>query len=104
MTRRQGPNDRTFKFVVRLPISLHARIAETAHHYRRSMNSEIVARLERSLGGLPDAHEAEIEPPFFRHIEMTFRRDLTDQETDLIRLFRRLSQRQRDALTDLLSG
>ena len=104
MTRRQAPSDRTFKFVVRLPISLHARIAETAHHYRRSMNSEIVARLERSLGGLPDAEETEIEPPFFRHIEMTFRRDLTDQETDLVRLFRRLSQRQRDALTDLLSG
>ena len=68
------------------------------------MNSEIVARLERSLGGLPDADESEIEPPFFRHIETTFRRDLSDQEDNLIRLFRRLSQRQRDALTDLLSG
>lgn len=68
------------------------------------MNSEIVARLERSLGGLPGAREKGIEPPFFRHIEMTFRRDLSDQETDLIRLFRRLSQSQRDALTDLLSG
>lgn len=104
MARRQGTGERNFKFVVRLPISLHARIAETAHHYRRSMNSEIVARLERSLDGLPGARETGIEPPFFRHIEMTFRRDLSDQETDLIRLFRRLSQSQRDALTDLLSG
>lgn len=90
--------------MMRLPVSLHARVAETARRYRRSMNSEIVARLERSLGGLPDASETEIEPPFFRHIEMTFRRDLSDQEDNLILLFRRLSQRQRDALTDLLSG
>ena len=68
------------------------------------MNSEIVARLERSLSGLPGEAETEIEPPFFRHIEMTFRRDLSDQEDNLIMLFRRLSQRQRNALTDLLSG
>lgn len=68
------------------------------------MNSEIVARLERSLGGLPGKSESDIEPPFFRHIEMIFRRDLSDQEDNLIRLFRRLSQRQRDALMELLSG
>ena len=85
-------------------MSLHARIAETAHRYRRSMNSEIVARLELSLGGLPGEGEAESEPPFFRHIEMTFRRDLSDQEDNLIRLFRQLSQHQRDALMALLSG
>ena len=68
------------------------------------MNSEIVARLERSLGGLPGKGESDIEPPFFRHIEMIFRRDLSDQEDNLIKLFRRLSQRQRNALTELLSG
>ena len=68
------------------------------------MNSEIVARLERSLSGLPGEAETEIEPPFFRHIEMTFRRDLSHQEDNLIRLFRRLSQRQRNGLMELLSG
>lgn len=68
------------------------------------MNSEIVARLERSLAGLPGKSETDIEPPFFRHIEMTFRRGLSDEEQDLIRLFRQLSQPQRNALTRLLSG
>ena len=35
---------------------------------------------------------------------MTFRRDLSDQEDNLIRLFRQLSRHQRDALMALLSG
>ncbi|MCY3819405.1 MAG: Arc family DNA-binding protein [Gammaproteobacteria bacterium] len=90
--------------MVRLPISLHAQVAETAHRYRRSMNSEIVARLENSLDELPEPDETKFEPPFFRHIETTLRRDLSRQETNLIRLFRRLSQRQRNAVTDLLSS
>ena len=96
--------EQTFNFMVRLPLSLRTRISEAAHRYRRSMNAEIVARLDRSLAGLPGDGETAVEPPFFRHIETTFRRDLSDQEDQLIRLFRRLSQRQRDALTDLLSG
>ena len=94
-----------FKFVVRLPRDLRDRIEEAARLYRRSMNSEIVARLEQSLAGLPDDRtESNLEPPFFEHIESTFRRDLSDQEDKLIRLFRRLSERQRNALVGLLNG
>ena len=94
-----------FKFVVRLPIELRDLIFEAAKLYRRSMNSEIVARLEQSLTGLHgERHESDLEPPFFEHIETTFRRDLSDKEDTLIRLFRRLSERQRDALLGLLSG
>jgi|AntRauTorcE11897_2_1112592.scaffolds.fasta_scaffold37495_2 DNA-directed RNA polymerase specialized sigma24 family protein len=37
------------KFVVRLPPGMRRRIADAARCYRRSMNSEIVARLEQSL-------------------------------------------------------
>ena len=96
---------RPYKFVVRLPMELRDRIAEAATLYRRSMNSEIVARLEQSLTGLPEeVGEAGIEPPFFEHIETTFRRDLSDEEDTLVRAFRRLSERQRTALLELLLG
>jgi hypothetical protein len=37
------------KFVVRLPDGMRERIAETARNHHRSMNSEIIARLEASL-------------------------------------------------------
>jgi hypothetical protein len=37
------------KFVVRMPKGMRDRIAQTAKAYHRSMNSEIVSRLESSL-------------------------------------------------------
>lgn len=37
------------KFVVRLPDGMRERIAEVARTHHRSMNSEIIARLERTL-------------------------------------------------------
>lgn len=93
------------KVLVRLPVDLHQRVTEAAERYRRSVNSEIVARLEQSLAGLPhDADESAVEPPFFPYIETTFRRDLSEQENALIRAFRRLSRRQRGALVALLTG
>ncbi len=93
------------RFLVRLPVALHERIAEAARRYRRSVNSEIVARLEQSVSGIPQkAAESAVEPPFFAHIETTFRRDLSAQENTLIRAFRRLSERQREALLELLDG
>ena len=94
----------SYKFVLRLPSELRERIAEAAGLYRRSINSEIVARLEQSLMGIPqDAMETQMEPPFFPQMETTFRRDLSDDEDRLIRLYRRLSTQQRRALIDLLS-
>ena len=94
----------SYKFVLRVPAELRERISEAAGLYRRSINSEIVARLEQSLMGIPeDAAESHLEPPFFRQLETTFRRDLSDDEDRLIRLYRRLSAQQRRALIDLLS-
>ncbi len=90
---------------MRLPVDLHQRVTEAAERYRRSVNSEIVARLEQSLAGLPDdADESAVEPPFFPYIETILRRDLSEQENALIRAFRRLSRRQRGALVALLTG
>lgn len=94
----------SYKFVLRLPDELRQRVEEAAALYRRSINSEILVRLDQSLNGIPeDAAERLIEPPFFPQIETTFRRDLSDDEDRLIRLYRRLSRQQRRALIDLLS-
>ena len=73
--------------------------------YRRSMNAEILARLEYSLNGIPaDADASAVEPALFPYLETTFRGELSDEENRLIRLFRRLSASQRAALVDLLGG
>lgn len=70
----QRTNSRTAdKFLVRLPDGMRERIAEVAHGHHRSMSSEIIARLARSLEGedvdgntfavyLPESVRAEIEP------------------------------------------
>ena len=41
-----------YKYMVRLPAAMRDLIAESARHYRRSMNSDIVARLQHSFSGL----------------------------------------------------
>lgn len=50
------------KFVVRLPDGMRERIAEVARNHHRSMNSEIIARLEKSMD-LPDAEVFEVDAP-----------------------------------------
>ncbi len=45
------PKEKPYEFVVRLPTVLRNQIADAAKYYRRSMNSEIVARLERTFSG-----------------------------------------------------
>ena len=95
--------NRTENFMVRLPLGMRQKIHEAATLYRRSMNSEIVARLEQSLQGLPDQqYERAVAPPFFPEIERLLRGDLTLEESDLIRCFRRLSSDKRKALLELL--
>ena len=80
-------------------------MTEAAGQYRRSMNSEIVTRLEYALNGIPaDADAAAVEPALFPYLETTFRGELSEEENALIRLFRRLSASQRKALVDLLGG
>ena len=117
-----------YKYMVRLPVPMRDLIAESARHYRRSMNSDIVARLQHSFSGLggestplhvaDHQHNAEPEgtspetsshpittlaPPLHDQFETLFRRDLSEQEERLIRGFRRLSAAKRDALIALLS-
>ena len=94
---------KVYKFVVRLPPEMRDRIAEAANHHRRSMNSEIVARIEQTFSGLPsEASMIMIEPPLQGPLDALFRRSLTDEEHALVRGFRRLSAGKRQALIDLL--
>ena len=88
--------------LLRLPVELHARVAEAARRYGRSVNAEIVARLDHSLRGVAQ-QESAVEPPLLPYIETTFRRDLSQQENQLLLSFRRLSSRQRQGLMDLLT-
>ncbi len=93
-----------YKFVVRLPMEMRDRIAEAALHHRRSMNSEIVARLEQSFSGLPsEAQQRALEPAMQGTFDALLRRDLKEDERTLVRAFRRLSSDKRRALIKLLT-
>ncbi len=92
-----------YKYVVRLPPAMRDKIAEAANHYHRSMNSEIVARLEQSFGVLPQGSvERQVEPPLHPHLEAIFRSGLSETERSLVKIFRRLSSTRQKALIKLL--
>lgn len=91
------------RFILRLPVDLHRRVADASARYGRSINSEIVCRLDHSLRGLSE-DESSVEPPLMPFIEMTFRGELTGDENQLVRRFRQLSEQQRTALLKLLAG
>ena len=83
------------KFVVRLPDGMRERIAEVARNHHRSMNSEIIARLEQSLiqeGALGDELSMRLDSP-----------ELSLHERELLQRIRQLSQRQQNALVALIA-
>jgi hypothetical protein len=93
----------TERFVVRFPKGLRKRLEEAARLYRRSVNSEILARLEASLGGMPNqAFEDAVHPAFTEEVERMLRTGLSADELTLLRCFKRLSSGKRKALIDLL--
>lgn len=84
------------KFVVRLPDGMRDRIAEVAREQHRSMNSEIIARLESSLqqdGVLIQDNSLRIDSPELNH-----------HERELLQRFRLLAQRQQNALLALIAN
>lgn len=81
------------KFVVRLPDGMRERIAEVAATHHRSMNSEIIARLEQSLvqeGAMAD--EAKINM-----------NELSLNERELLLHFRNLPPRKQTALVAVIT-
>jgi len=83
------------KFVVRLPDGMRERIAEVARNHHRSMNSEIIARLEQSLiqeGALGDEPSLRLDSP-----------ELSLNEREVLQRCRQLSHRQQNALVSLIA-
>ena len=83
------------KFVVRLPDGMRERIADVARQHHRSMNSEIIARLEQSIlqeGALDDELGIRLDSP-----------ELSLHERELLQRFRQLSRRQQNALVALIA-
>lgn len=83
------------KFVVRLPDGMRERIADVARNHHRSMNSEIIARLEQSMlqeGTLDDESDLRLDSP-----------ELSMHERELLQRFRQLSRRQQNALVALIA-
>lgn len=83
------------KFVVRLPDGMRERIADVARNHHRSMNSEIIARLEQSLiqeDSLGDELNLRLDSP-----------ELSLHERELLQRFRQLSRRQQNALISLIA-
>ncbi len=84
------------KFVVRLPDGMRDRIAEVARNQHRSMNSEIIARLESSLqqdGVSIQEDTLRLDSP-----------ELSFHERELLQRFRLLAQRQQNALLALIAN
>ena len=94
--------EQPYKYMVRLPPAMRDQIRESARHYRRSMNSDIVARLQQTFSGLPE------EAPgagliLNEQIDDLFRRDLNEHEDALVRAYRRMSSHKQEALLKLLT-
>lgn len=88
------------KFVVRLPEGMRDRIAEVAKQHHRSMNSEIIARLEHSLLDLPSLPEY----PSRQTLGEQRVEELNQPERELLMRFREMSRRQQNALIALLAA
>ncbi|MEM7001405.1 MAG: Arc family DNA-binding protein [Pseudomonadota bacterium] len=98
------PKEKPFKFVVRLPLSLRHQIGDAAKYYRRSINSEIVARLEQSFSGiLAEVNESDVNSPVFTDLESLFARRLSHNEETLVRAFRRMPEEKQAAILELLT-
>ncbi|MEQ8486024.1 MAG: Arc family DNA-binding protein [Pseudomonadales bacterium] len=96
--------DKNYRYLVRLPISMRSLLAESAEYHRRSINSEIVARLHRSFSGLPNVEEQRaLAPAMHEQFERLLHRELSDDEERLLRRYRSLPSTKKSALLNLLS-
>lgn len=86
-----APSRTADKFVLRLPDGMRERVAEAARGSHRSMNSEIISRLEVSL-----------ESPTRAASLMQPSGELSSDEQRLIARFRMLDLKQQSALVVLI--
>ena len=64
MERKPFPSETQDRFIVRFPDGMRDRIAEEAKANNRSMNAEIVARLERSFTAEKEVEQTAFESGF----------------------------------------
>lgn len=83
-----------------MPKPLRDHLAEAARDTRRSINSEIIDRLEESVRMTGGDH---MEALGVRQMEMRFTQELSYEEDRLVRQFRRLRMHQQTGLLGLLS-
>jgi hypothetical protein len=91
----QNSSHPAHNFILRLPHGMRAHIATVAAQNRRSMNSEIIARLQQSLvqeDGVDRRAEMMMDSP-----------ELSSRERELLQRFRQLGNRQQNALTSLIA-
>lgn len=86
------------KFVVRLPKGMRDRISLVAKNYHRSMNSEIVSRLENSLSHEFDLQNSGIENSSDDIVEL----EVSPSEKELITRLRALPSTKLDAILELI--
>lgn len=94
--------EQPYRFVVRLPPTMRDRINDAARTYRRSMNSEIIARLEESFAALNPPPQVQEPSGLNPRMERLMKQQLDPDEESLVEAFRRLSPVQRQALLQLL--
>jgi hypothetical protein len=103
-SQRRLMDSTPYRYLVRLPLLMREQLASSAEYHRRSINSEIVARLQRSFSGLPEIAERQaLAPALHEQFEMLLKGSLDPEEQQLIRRFRSLSAAKRQALLNLLA-
>lgn len=91
-------NSRTAdKFVIRLPEGMRDQISDLAKCYRRSMNSEIISRLESSLKR--DSNGTNHLP---NKLEAIYAATLTEAECSILEYWRSLPENKQDAFLKLI--
>lgn len=86
-------NSRTAdKFVVRLPEGMREQIADVSKVHHRSMNSEIIARLESSLAEESQSAAIQVDAA-----------SLTGGEKQLIKAFRNMQGQHQKAILELMT-
>lgn len=100
---RPIPSQGADKFMVRFPGSMREQISRLANQNRRSMNSEIVARLENSLSREREDELQEADEPMQASDIQVFKRELSPFEVRLVIFFRRLPGSKRKAMLELFS-
>lgn len=80
MTKKPFPSEQQERFIIRLPDGMRDRIAEEAKKNNRSMNAEIVHRLEKSFD--PAEPTMDEIARGLRDIAMNMMTVMTDKEFD----------------------